>query len=239
MPLPNQNAWGRYLSASVPTVVDNEMRTHLARLGDVFITQGFMARNEDGETVTLGRGGSDTSASYFGALLAAEKVEIWTDVAGMFSANPRQELPNARLVSRLDYEKRRKSPRPAAKLLHPRCINPVREAGVPLAVRDTNYPELAGTEIGASTGDAVPSVKAISARSGITLISMESIGMWQQVGFLADVFEQFKRHGLSIDLVGTAETNVTVSLDPTENLVNTDVALNANDADLARVTALK
>ncbi|TLY49113.1 MAG: bifunctional aspartate kinase/diaminopimelate decarboxylase, partial [Gammaproteobacteria bacterium] len=79
---------------------------------------------------------------------------------------------------------------------------------------------------------------AISSRSGITLISMESIGMWQQVGFLADVFAEFKRHGLSIDLVGTAETNVTVSLDPTENLVNTDV-LSALCADLAKVCRVK
>ncbi|MEP6938410.1 MAG: bifunctional aspartate kinase/diaminopimelate decarboxylase [Rudaea sp.] len=235
--LPNQNAWGRYLSASVPTAPDASLIAHLPTLGGTFITQGFMARNDDGETVILGRGGSDTSASYFGALLAAEKVEIWTDVAGMFSANPRQ-VPNARLLSRLDYEEAQEIATTGAKVLHPRCINPVREAGVPLAIKDTNYPDLAGTEIAAGAIDALPSVKAISARSGITLISMESIGMWQQVGFLADVFEQFKRHGLSIDLVGTAETNVTVSLDPTENLVNTDV-LSALCADLAKVCRVK
>jgi diaminopimelate decarboxylase/aspartate kinase len=196
-----------------------------------------MARNDDGETVILGRGGSDTSASYFGALLKAEKVEIWTDVAGMFSANPRS-VPNARLLSRLDYEEAQEIATTGAKVLHPRCINPVREAGVPLAIKDTNYPDLDGTEISAGAPDALPSVKAISSRSGITLISMESIGMWQQVGFLADVFAIFKRHGLSIDLVGTAETNVTVSLDPTENLVNTDV-LSALCTDLAAICRVK
>ncbi len=242
MSLPNQNAWGRYLSASVPTARDAALIAHLPTLGTTFITQGFMARNEDGETVILGRGGSDTSASYFGALLAAEKVEIWTDVAGMFSANPRL-VPNARLLSRLDFEEAQEIATTGAKVLHPRCINPVREAGVPLAIKDTNHPDLEGTviagiETAAGGGDAVPSVKAISSRSGITLISMESIGMWQQVGFLADVFEQFKRHGLSIDLVGTAETNVTVSLDPTENLVNTDV-LSALCEDLAKVCRIK
>ncbi|MGH8121460.1 MAG: aspartate kinase, partial [Rudaea sp.] len=179
MALPNQNEWGRYLSASVPTATDAQLRTHLAALGEVFITQGFMARNEDGETVILGRCGSDTSASYFGALLGAEKVEIWTDVAGMFSANPRQ-VPNARLLSRLDYEEAQEIATTGAKVLHPRCINPVREAGVPLAIKDTNYPDLDGTEIAARVADAAPSVKAISSRSGITLISMESIGMWQQ-----------------------------------------------------------
>ena len=69
----------------------------------------------------------------------------------------------------------------------------------------------------------MPGVKAISRRNGIVLVSMESIGMWQQVGFLADVFERFKRHGLSVDLIGSSETNVTVSLDPSENLVTTNV----------------
>jgi len=87
--LPNQNAWGRYLSASVAAVPDPALAQALAARGEVFITQGFIARNGDGETVALGRGGSDTSAGYFGALLKAELVEIWTDVPGMFSANPR------------------------------------------------------------------------------------------------------------------------------------------------------
>ncbi|HVH35570.1 MAG TPA: aspartate kinase, partial [Tahibacter sp.] len=235
--MPNQNAWGRYLSASVPTAPDPALAGRLAAQADVFISQGFMARNAAGETVILGRGGSDTSAAYFGALLKAEKVEIWTDVAGMFSANPRN-VPAARLLSRLDYEEAQEIATTGAKVLHPRCLNPVREAQVPLAVRDTNRPELAGTEIGVAIAAAAPSVKAVSERRGITLISMESIGMWQQVGFLADVFERFKRHGLSIDLIGSAETNVTVSLDPSENLVNSDV-LSALAADLAEVCRVK
>ena len=237
VPLPNQNTWGRYLSASVPTPPDAAMAQELAARGDLFVAQGFIARNASGETVVLGRGGSDTSASYFGALLRAEKVEIWTDVAGMFSANPRQ-VPSARLLACLDYEEAQEIATTGAKVLHPRCINPVREARVPLAIKDTNRPDFMGTEIGAGASEAAPSVKAISSRTGITLISMESIGMWQQVGFLADVFEFFKRHGLSIDLVGTSETNVTVSLDPTENLVNTDV-LSALCTDLAKVCRVK
>jgi len=235
--MPNQNAWGRYLSASVPTTPDAAFAQALAVRGALFVTQGFTARNRDGETVVLGRGGSDTSAGYFGALLKSEKVEIWTDVAGMFSADPRR-VPNARLLARLDYEEAQEIATTGGKVLHPRCINPLREAHVALAIRDTNFPDLAGTEIGATVADAAPSVKAISSRGGITLIAMESIGMWQQVGFLADVFEHFKRHGLSVDLVGTSETNVTVSLDPTENLVNSDV-LSALCADLAKVCRVK
>src|SRR3546814_10094878 len=88
-----------------------------------------------------------------------------------------------------------------------------------MAILDTSRPDLPGTRIDASA-TTVPGVKAISRRNGIVLVSMESIGMWQQVGFLADIFERFKRHGLSIDLIGSSETNVTVSLDPSDNLVH-------------------
>jgi diaminopimelate decarboxylase/aspartate kinase len=235
--LPNQNAWGRFLSGSVAAVPDPALARLLASEGDVLITQGFIARNASGDTVVLGRGGSDTSAGYFGALLKAELVEIWTDVPGMFSANPRQ-VPEARLLARLDYEEAQEIATTGAKVLHPRALSPLRRAGVPLAIKDTNRPDFAGTEIRAAASDAAPCVKAISSRKGVTLVSMETVGMWQQVGFLADVFGEFKRHGLSIDLIGSAETNVTVSLDPTENLVNSDV-LSALAADLAKVCRVK
>ena len=135
----------------------------------------------------------------------------------MFSANPRA-VPEARLLTRLDYEEAQEIATTGAKVLHPRCIQPCRDARVPIWIRDTGKPDLAGTQIDIAAVDAAPGVKAISSRRGIVLVSMESIGMWQQVGFLADVFERFKRHGLSVDLIGSAEANVTVSLDPSDNL---------------------
>ncbi|HET6804871.1 MAG TPA: bifunctional aspartate kinase/diaminopimelate decarboxylase [Frateuria sp.] len=235
--LPNQNERTRLLSATVEARPDPALAARLAALGEVFITQGFIAREEQGRTVLLGRGGSDTSAAYFGALLKASRVEIWTDVAGMFTANPRQ-VPGARLLSRLDYEEAQEIATTGAKVLHPRCLSPLREPRVPLLIKDTNRPELEGTVIGPEVREHAPSVKAISARKGLTLVSMESVGMWQQVGFLADVFAQFKKHGLSVDLIGSAETNVTVSLDPTENLLDSD-AVAALAADLARVCRVK
>lgn len=235
--LPNQNERTRLLSAMVETRPDPALNARLAALGDVFITQGFIARESQGRTVLLGRGGSDTSAAYFGALLKAQRVEIWTDVAGMFTANPRQ-VPGARLLQRLDYEEAQEIASTGAKVLHPRCLSPLREPRVPLLIKDTNRPELDGTAIGPEVRAHAPSVKAISARKGITLVSMESVGMWQQVGFLADVFTQFKQHGLSVDLIGSAETNVTVSLDPTENLLDSD-AIAALASDLAKVCRVK
>lgn len=238
IPLPNQSPWAARLSVSCRCDPDPEMRAALSRRSPVLITQGFIARHPDGGTAILGRGGSDTSAAYVGALLAAERVEIWTDVAGMFSANPRI-VPAARLLRRLDYEEAQEIATTGAKVLHPRCLTPVRESAVPLWVKDTNRPELEGTTVGPRERDTEqPGVKAISARTGITLVSMESIGMYQQVGFLADVFAIFKRHGLSVDLIGSAETNVTVSLDPTENLVNTNV-IEALCRDLEPVCRVK
>ena len=235
--LPNQSAWATRLSVNCRREADAGFRDRFAlQPSPMLITQGFIARHGDGGTAILGRGGSDTSAAYFGALLKAQRVEIWTDVPGMFSANPR-EVPDARLLARLDYAEAQEIATTGAKVLHPRAIAPCRDANVPMVILDTGRPELPGTRIDASAA-TVPGVKAISRRNGIVLVSMESIGMWQQVGFLADIFERFKRHGLSVDLISSSETNVTVSLDPSENLVNTNV-LEALSADLAEVCRVK
>lgn len=236
-PQPNQSEWSKRLSVSCQWQSDADWRARFAAQPTrLLITQGFIARHADGGTAILGRGGSDTSAAYFGALLGASRVEIWTDVPGMFSANPK-EVPDARLLTRLDYYEAQEIATTGAKVLHPRSIKPCRDSGVPMAILDTERPDLPGTSI---DGNAEPvlGVKAISRRNGIVLVSMEGIGMWQQVGFLADVFTLFKKHGLSVDLIGSAETNVTVSLDPSENLVNTDV-LAALSADLSQICKVK
>ena len=236
-PQPNQSAWSQRLSVNCNTAPDAQWR---GRFGEqparMLLTQGFISRHQDGGTAILGRGGSDTSAAYFGALLGARRVEIWTDVPGMFSANPK-EVPDARLLTRLDYYEAQEIATTGAKVLHPRSIKPCRDAGVPMAILDTERPELPGTSIDDSA-EPVPGVKAISRRNGIVLVSMEGIAMWQQVGFLADVFGVFKKHGLSVDMIGTAETNVTVSLDPSENLVSTDV-LAALSEDLSKLCRVK
>jgi len=234
--VPNQSDWAGRLSVSCDSRADAALRKRFDEQPRLLITQGFIARAADGATAILGRGGSDTSATYFGALLGARRVEIWTDVPGMFSANPRQ-VPDARLLTRLDYEEAQEIATTGAKVLHPRCIHPCRDANVPIWIRDTAHPQQEGTVI-ARDAVTVPGVKAISSRRGIVLVAMETVGMWQQVGFLADIFERFKRHGLSVDLIGSSETNVTVSLDPSDNLVNSNV-LEALCADLAEVCRVK
>ncbi len=233
---PNASAWAQRLSVSCDFSDPVARERLLARPARMAITQGFIARHRDGGTAILGRGGSDTSAAYFGALLKARRVEIWTDVPGMFSANPRQ-VPEARLLSRLDFAEAQEIATTGAKVLHPRCLTPCREANVPMWIRDTENPDLAGTVIDGQAAE-VAGVKAISARRGIVLVSMETIGMWQQVGFLSDVFGCFTAHGLSVDLIGSSETNVTVSLDPSDNLVSTNV-LEALCRDLERFCRVK
>ena len=235
--LPNQNAWSTRLSVSCRREPADGFHARFhAQPARMLLTQGFIARHADGGTAILGRGGSDTSAAYFGALLGAQRVEIWTDVPGLFSANPRV-VPDARLLTRLDYAEAQEIATTGAKVLHPRSIKPCRDAGVPMAILDTEHPERPGTRIDGQ-GTTVPGVKAVSRRNGIVLVSMESVGMWQQVGFLAEIFELFRRHGLSVDLIGSSETNVTVSLDPSENLVTTDVLAELS-ADLAKVCRVK
>ena len=207
------------LSATCDFRPDSALQRRWEGLGKVILTQGFIASDAQGETVLLGRGGSDTSSAYFAAKLQAQRLEIWTDVPGMFSANPRV-VPGARLLKALHYDEAQEIASNGAKVLHPRCILPVRQHAIPLHVYDTHTPELEGTHISAAPGEGAAQVKAIAIKKGITLISMESPGMWHQVGFLADAFQVFKRHAMSVDLVSTSETNVTVSLDAAANTLD-------------------
>ena len=207
------------LSATCDFAPDAELQARWRDLDQVVITQGFIASNDAGETVLLGRGGSDTSGSYFAAKLAAVRLEIWTDVPGLFSANPRV-VPTARLLRALHYDEAQEIASNGAKILHPRCVLPVRQYKIPLHVYATQAPGLEGTIVSANVADSAAQVKAIAIKKGITLISMDSPGMWHQVGFLADAFQVFKQQGLSVDLVSTSETNVTVSLDPAANTLD-------------------
>lgn len=217
---PGASARASILSATCDFAPDDALARELT-VSRIAVTQGFIASDEEGHTVLLGRGGSDTSAAYFAAKLRAQRLEIWTDVPGMFSANPRT-TPAARLLKALHYDEAQEIATSGAKVLHPRCILPVRQYAIPLSVHDTNHPELAGTVISARTaGEA--QVKAVCVKKGITLVSLDSPGMWHQVGFLADAFQAFKAHGLSVDLVSTSETSVTVSLDPAANTLDEEV----------------
>jgi diaminopimelate decarboxylase/aspartate kinase len=221
------------LSATCGFAPDAKLVERLSALAPIILTQGFIASDCDGATVLLGRGGSDTSAAYFAAKLSAARLEIWTDVPGMFSANPRS-TPTARLLRALHYDEAQEIASNGAKVLHPRCILPARQYRIPLHIYATQSPQLEGTVVSHEGADGAANVKAICIKKGITLVALESPSMWHEVGFLADAFQIFKAHGMSVDLISTSETNVTVSLDPAANSLDADL-LAALVADLERL----
>jgi diaminopimelate decarboxylase/aspartate kinase len=219
---PGRNPATSYMTATCEHTLDSTLQARLEEHGGVILTQGFIARNKSGETVLLGRGGSDTSAAYFAGKLGARRLEIWTDVPGMFTANPRV-VPSARLLVALHYDEAQELASAGSSILHPRCISPARENGIPIFVRSTRNPEIAGTVISSVTDEVEPQVKGICIRDGLTLISMTTVGMWHQVGFLAKAFAAFADNDVSVDLVSTSETNVTVSVDTSDGMLSDDV----------------
>lgn len=234
----NSDSQNDYLSAGCLCDLDKDLISTTQAV-PVVITQGFIASNDEQDTVLLGRGGSDTSAAYFAAKLAATRLEIWTDVPGIFTANPNQ-VPNARLLNHLNYDEAQEMASAGAKVLHPRAIRPAQLSDIPIFIRSTIDSELAGTQIH-HFDNRWGMVKAITAKNGITLISMESQGMWQQAGFLADLFAIFKKHQVSVDLVSTSETNVTISLDSLTQVVSERRLKNLVEelATICRVNVMK
>lgn len=210
---PGSDPRSHYLSSLCGFGRDSRLNGKFPSGAEVIVTQGFLASDREGRTVLLGRGGSDTSAACLASALGAQSLEIWTDVPGMFSADPRV-VSSARLLKTLSYDEAREIATTGGKVLHPRCIRPLQEARIPLWVRSTQHPELAGTKIAEMTASEISRVKAVSLKQGVTLIAMETVGMWHQPGFLADAFAVFRALGVSVDLISTSETNVTVSIDP-------------------------
>jgi len=226
------NAHSQWLSAEGQAQPDPAFADELARAGTAWIAPGFIAQGPGGGTALLGRGGSDVSAALIGTRLGADRVEIHSDVPGLFTADPRR-IPAARLLKTVSYREAMELAAMGAKALHPRALIPLKRHRIPLWLRQTERPGLDGTRITPEAHEHGAQVKAIVQRRGITLVTMEGLDMWQQVGFLADVFGVFRDHGLSVDLVSTSESNVTVTLDPSAN--PTDRAtLDRLAADLGR-----
>lgn len=220
-----------YLSARCHSEYDSQLVEKFLGCGaQAIITQGFFAANSQGETVLLGRGGSDTSAALLAGTLHAASCEIWTDVPGIYTANPHQ-LPHARLLKQLNYDEAQEIASMGAKVLHPNCIPPVRRANIPMVVKFTQMPGHSGTLITKDIDESAPLIKSIQVKHSILLISIDTLNMWQQVGFLADIFLTFKQHDFSVDLLSSSEFNVTLSLDTTAKL-HDRAAINALIADL-------
>ena len=208
-----------WLSAECDAALHGEVRARLDALDGIGLTQGFTAAGPGGETVVLGRGGSDTAAACLAGRWGADRLELWSDVPGMFTADPHR-IPAARILRRLSYAEGQEIATTGSRVLHPRCIPALRERRIPIHLRSTRMPDDPGTVIEPGGPEGAAQLKAISWKGDVVLVSMETLGMWQEVGFLARAFEAFRAVGLSVDLVSTSETNVTVSLDSAANLLD-------------------
>lgn len=183
--------------------------------GIVPVTQGFLGATADGRPTTLGRGGSDYSASLLGAALGAERVEIWTDVDGLMTADPRV-VPDARLIEVASHHEAAELATFGAKVLHPSTYAPLIHARIPCVILNSFAPGRPGTTIlaGAPVQPIEGSpVRSIAWKKGITLINVRATGMLDAVGFLRKLFEVVERHGISVDVVATSEVSVSLTID--------------------------
>jgi diaminopimelate decarboxylase/aspartate kinase len=211
----DEPALSAYLSAECSYAPSTEVQRRLRSAEvDVTVTQGFIASNQDEETVLLGRGGSDTSAAYLASILDAERLEVWTDVPGVFTSDPRRAA-SARLVPRLTSDEAAVLGSLGAKVLHPRCLPPVKEASIPLHVRWTRRPDVAGTIINGH--ESARGVRAVTAREKLCLVIMRRPRRWQPIGFMASVASCFERHQISMDLVSSSTSEIRATIDLAAN----------------------
>jgi len=181
------------------------------------ITQGFIGATREGVTTTIGRGGSDYTAALVGAALNAESIEIWTDVDGLMTADPRI-VPGALRIRVISFAEASELSYFGAKVLHPSTVLPAVEKGIPVHIYNTRNPDCEGTLI---VGEAPPSrnvIKSIAFKRGVTIVNVASTRMLMAYGFLRAIFEVFDRHGTSVDVVTTSEVSVSITLDNTEHL---------------------
>ena len=181
----------------------------------IYITQGFICLDEDGNISNLQRGGSDYTATIIGAVIKAEEVEIWTDIDGMHNNDPRY-VENTRPISNLSFDEAAELAYFGAKILHPQTVTPVRELNIPVRLKNTMNPDAYGTLI--DENHTENGVKAIAAKDNITAIKIKSGRMLLAHGFLRKVFEIFEVYETAIDMITTSEVAISLTIDDDRNL---------------------
>jgi len=175
-----------------------------------YVTQGFIGQNEDGETTTLGRGGSDYSASLLGEVVGASEIQIWTDVAGIATTDPRV-CAKARSISEITFKEAAEMATFGAKVLHPTTLTPAKRAGIPVFVGSSFEPEKKGTWI-KNQADKKPLIRALTKRSDQSLVTISTPKMLAAHGFLANIFRVFEKHDISVDAITTSEISVALTV---------------------------
>ncbi|HEY8400033.1 MAG TPA: aspartate kinase [Cytophagaceae bacterium] len=181
----------------------------------IFITQGYICKNAEGEIDNLKRGGSDYTASLIGAAIRAEEIQIWTDIDGMHNNDPRivkRTFP----IAELTFDEAAELAYFGAKILHPSTILPAKKFGIPVRLLNTIQPEAKGTLIANNT--TPKEIKAIAAKDNITAIKIKSTRMLLAYGFLRKVFEIFEKYKTPIDMITTSEVAISLTIDDPKNL---------------------
>ncbi|WP_298494379.1 aspartate kinase [uncultured Algibacter sp.] len=197
--------------------IETQFKSVLDKADDseIYVTQGFICLDDQGEISNLQRGGSDYTATIIGAAIKAEEVQIWTDIDGMHNNDPRY-VENTKAISNLSFEEAAELAYFGAKILHPQTVTPVRKDSIPVRLKNTMKPDADGTLISSNTSEN--GIKAIAAKDNITAIKIKSARMLQAHGFLKKVFEIFATNETSIDMITTSEVAVSLTIDDDKNL---------------------
>ena len=199
-----------YLSSEYFGDIDNFNK--LATEKNIFICQGFIGSTPSNKTCLIGRGGSDTSASIIGNMLNAKCVEIWTDVNGMYTADP-NKVKNCKIIEKIGYDQSQELAAMGAKVLHPFCIIPCKVKKIPMIIRNTyNYDSKYYTQIG-DYDINLNKIYAITDQNKITVFNIESINMWNDYGFVYDIFEKFSRYGIDVNIITTSQFTISTTTD--------------------------
>lgn len=211
-----------YMSAEL---LDSVWQTIPERLNDfkngkqkeIPIVTGFIAKDAKGHITTLGRGGSDLTATIIGSAMGAEEIQTWKDVDGIMTADPRL-VKDAKSVKEVTYEEAQELAMFGAQVLHPRSMIPCRKSGTPVRVKNSYNISSEGTIIVEKHSGATPRVTAITAVKNITIIDIESTRMLGASGFLAHIFNVFLKWNISIDVIATSEVSVSLTVDSKKDL---------------------
>lgn len=182
-----------------------------------YLTQGYICLDYTSKVNNLGRGGSDYTACLLGAALQAKDIQIWTDIDGMHNNDPRY-VENTRPVHQLSFGEAEELAYFGAKILHPTCILPAEKASIPVRLRSTMNPSAQGTTISNHTDSRKGQVKAIAAKSNITVVQIRSRRMLLAYGFLKKIFEVFDTYKTAIDMISTSEVALSLTIDDTDYL---------------------
>ncbi|MHC4471031.1 MAG: aspartate kinase [Planctomycetota bacterium] len=193
------------------------IRRSLEKVSDVPVITGYIAKDRDGNITTLGRSGSDYTASMVGAAIGAEEIEIWTDVSGVMSADPRI-VPQAMSLPGVSFAEMSELAYYGARVIHPSTMVPAVESGIPVRVLNTTDPDHPGTVILDQADPGDYPVRSIAHRRGLTLINVVSTRMLLQHGFMARLFDVFARHEIVVDMISTSEVSVSITTDSKQDL---------------------